>query len=472
MNLFGGVDSMLKKVGIAALGAGLVLSGMGWTAADAAKPEWAGQGKPEWAGKPDRAGKGEGKNKGKAENVIYMIPDGFSADYASNYRIYKGEEAVWDAHLKGMFTTYSANSAITDSAAAGTAMATGVKTNNGVVGLDAEGDELETILEASEKAGKSTGLVATSTITHATPASFVANVDSRNNETEIARQMADSGVDVILGGGKNNFLPASEGGNQDERNLIREAQDKGAAYVETREQLLDVDDLDVDEGDRLLGLFADDELAPELQRGETQQPSIAEMTEAAIDALEEDKDGFFLVVEGSQIDWAGHANDAAWAMSEAAAFEKAVEEAIEFAEEDGNTLVVVAGDHDTGGMTTGSNGSMELNADILQNVKATGDHMAAQLNEDRTNVAEVVKTYTGFDLSEQEISSVREADNAGLAINHVISDRANIGWTSTNHTGVDIPLYVFGPKADHFAGFHDNTDLPKLIAEAMKLDKE
>ncbi|EMR06394.1 Alkaline phosphatase 4 precursor [Bhargavaea cecembensis DSE10] len=460
---------MLKKVGIAALGAGLILSGMGGlTAADAAKPEWAGQGKPEWAGKP---GKGNGKDKSKIENVIYMIPDGFSADYASNYRIYKGEEAVWDAHLKGMFTTYSANSDITDSAAAGTAMATGVKTNNGVVGLDAEGNELESILEASEKAGKSTGLVATSTITHATPASFVANVESRNNETEIARQMADSEVDVLLGGGKNNFLPASAGGNQDERNLIQEVQEKGAAYVETRDQLLDVDDLDVDKGDRLIGLFADDALAPELHRGETEQPSIAEMTEAAIDALEEDKDGFFLVVEGSQIDWAGHDNDAAWAMSDVAAFEEAVEEAIEFAEEDGNTLVVVAGDHDTGGMTTGSKGSMALNADILQDVTATGDHMAAQLNEDRSNVAEVVKTYTGFDLSEEEIQTISKARNASLAINHVISDRANIGWSSTNHTGADIPLYVYGPEADSFVGLHDNTDLPKLIAEAMKLDK-
>ncbi|MGM9922288.1 MAG: alkaline phosphatase [Bhargavaea sp.] len=458
---------MLKKFGIAALGAGLILSGMGGlTAADAAKPEWAGQGKPEWAGKP---GKGNGKDKSKIENVIYMIPDGFSADYASNYRIYKGEEAVWDAHLKGMFTTYSANSDVTDSAAAGTAMATGVKTDNGVVGLDAEGNELESILEASEKAGKSTGLVATSTITHATPASFVANVESRNNETEIARQMADSEVDVLLGGGKNNFLPASVGGNQEERDLIREVQEQGAAYVETRDELLDAGDLDVENGDRLIGLFADDALAPELHRGETEQPSIAEMTEAAIDALEEDEDGFFLVVEGSQIDWAGHDNDAAWAMSDVAAFEEAVEEAIEFAEEDGNTLVVVAGDHDTGGMTTGSKGSMALNADILKDVTATGDHMAAQLNEDRSNVAEVVKTYTGFDLSEEEIATIEAAGNASLAINQVISDRANIGWTSTNHTGADIPLYVFGPDADSFVGFHDNTDLPKLIAEAMKL---
>eukprot|EP00130_Batrachochytrium_dendrobatidis_P008309 XP_006683184.1 hypothetical protein BATDEDRAFT_28743 [Batrachochytrium dendrobatidis JAM81] len=195
------------------------------------------------------------------------------------------------------------------------------------------------------------------------------------------------------------------------------------------------------------------------------------MTETAIDVLEKDKDGFFLVVEGSQIDWAGHDNDAAWAMSDVAAFEAAVEEAIEFAKKDKKTLVVVAGDHDTGGMTTGSNNSMDLNAAILNDVKATGDYMAAQLNEDRSNVAEVIKTYTGFELSEAELQSITEAENASPAINKVISDRASIGWTSPNHTGADIPVYAYGPQADKFVGFNDNTDLPKIIAEALKLGK-
>ncbi|AXI08131.1 alkaline phosphatase [Oceanobacillus zhaokaii] len=451
---------MFKKIGVVALSAGLVFSGLSLGTVDAAKPDWAGK------DKGNKNGKGE-----KVENVIYMIPDGFSADYASNYRIYKGEEAIWDSHLKGLFTTYSANSDITDSAAAGTAMATGSKVNNGVIGIDPDGNKLESILEASEEKGKSSGIVATSTITHATPASFAANVESRNNETEIARQYIDSDLDVILGGGKNNFLPASEGGNQEELNLIEKAEAQGSTYVETREQLLDIDKLKVDKGDKLLGLFADDALAPELHRGETEEPSIAEMTETAIDVLEEDKDGFFLVVEGSQIDWAGHDNDAAWAMSDVAAFEEAVEKAIDFAKKDKKTLVVVAGDHDTGGMTTGANNSMDLNASILNDVKATGDYMAGQLNEDRSNVAEVIKTYTGFELSEAELQSIAEAENASLAINKVISDRAFIGWTSPNHTGADIPVYAYGPQSDIFVGFHDNTDLPKIIAEALKLGK-
>lgn len=437
---------MFKKIGTVVLSASLVLSGLSLGTADAAKP--------------DSVNKNGNK---KVENVIYMIPDGFSSDYASNYRTYKGEEAVWDTHLKGMFTTHSANSNVTDSAAAGTAMSTGEKTNNGVIGLDAEGNELQTILEASQEEGKASGLVATSTITHATPASFASHTESRNNETEIARQLLANEVDVLLGGGKNNFLPTSEGGNQQELNLIEQAEEQGYEFVETQNQLLESNDIAIEKGDKLLGLFADDALAPELHRGETEEPSLSEMTETAIDVLEEDKDGFFLVVEGSQIDWAGHDNDAGWAMSDVAAFEKAVEEAIEFAKEDGKTLVVVAGDHDTGGMTTGSN------PNVLTNVTATGDYMAAQLNNDRSNTSEVVEAYTEFDLKEEEIKAIQNADNASSAINKVVSDRADIGWTSTNHTGADIPVYAYGPQAHKFVGFHDNTDLPKIIAEAMKL---
>lgn len=444
---------MFKKIGVAVVSAGVIFAGIGASVnlVDANKSD-------------DANG-----NNGKVKNVIYMIPDGFSSNYAANYRVYKGENAVWDDHLKGMFTTKSANSDITDSAAAGTAMATGVKTNNGVVGLDAEGNKLETILDAAEEDGKSSGLVATSTITHATPASFVAKVESRNNETEIARQYLESEVDVFLGGGKNNFLPEKEGGNQEDPNLIEQAEENGFEIIETQDEMNNVD-VDVDNGEGLLGLFAADAMAPELHRGETEEPSLAEMTETAIDVLKEDKDGFFLMVEGSQIDWAGHANDAGYAMSEVEAFELAVEAAKDFAKEDGKTLVLVAGDHETGGMTTGSKGSMDLNADILPQVTATGDYIASQLNDDLSNVSEVVENHTGLSLTEEEVTFIKEAnDNHALAINTVVSDRANVGWTSTNHTGADIPIYAFGAQAEKFVGFHDNTDLPKILAEVMKL---
>ncbi|MFL0507435.1 alkaline phosphatase [Ureibacillus sp. 179-F W5.1 NHS] len=446
---------MFKKVGLIALSTGLVLSGVGLSTADAAKKD-ASQGK---------------QNGNKAvENVIYMIPDGFGANHAANYRIFKGEEAVWDTHIKGMYTTFSANADITDSAAAGTAMSAGIKTNNGVIGFDPEGNKVKTILEASEEAGKSSGLVATSTITHATPASFASHVEHRSNETEIARQyIQESGVDVILGGGKNNFLPTSKGGKQTELNLIDEAQEKGFEFVETREQLQQVKKVNVEKGEKLLGLFAGEALAPEFDRVDTEEPSLAEMTEKAIDTLNQDKDGFFLMVEGSQIDWAGESNDAAYAMHETKAFEEAVQEAIEFAKEDGNTLVVVAGDHETGGISVGSSSSSNTTADVLKNVTATGEFMASQLNADRSNVKEVVLQYTGIELTDAEVATVQQAEDAKSAINKVISERAGIGWTRYGHTAAQVPVFAFGPKSDKFVGFHDNTDLPQIMKDAMKL---
>jgi len=403
----------------------------------------------------------------KVENVIFMVPDGYSASYATNYRWYKGEETVLDSMLVGMMRTHSANSEVTDSAAAGTAMATGEKTNNGMISMSPEGEELDTILEAAEERKLSTGLVATSTITHATPAVFASHVDDRNNEAAIAPQILENDVDVILGGGKEIFLPESKDGKQ-EKNLIQQAKDDGYIFVEDSKALSNVKK----EEDKLLGLFAEGPMAPELDREETKQPSLSEMTDAAINVLKKDKDGFFLMVEGSQIDWAGHAHDAAWAMADSEAFEEAVQAAVEFAKKDKNTLVVVAADHDTGGMSVGGYGEYDANLEILRDVTATGDFMAEALNEEQSNAKEVVKKYAEIDLTEEEISQIRNAEEPANAINEVISKRALVGWTSTEHTGTDVPLYAFGPQADLFAGLHNNTDLPHLFAEALKIKFE
>ncbi|WP_078543597.1 alkaline phosphatase [Litchfieldia alkalitelluris] len=440
---------MFKKMAIVALSAGVLLSGInvsvGFDSAEAKKPEWAGN------------------QHQKVKNVIYMIPDGYNAAYATNYRWYKGEDSSFDPYVKGLMKTHSANTEVTDSAAAGTAMATGVKTNNGMVGVTPDGEEVDSILDAAEDAKKSTGLVATSTITHATPAVFGASVASRGDEATIAPQYFENGVDVILGGGRSFFLPTSEGGKQPEGNLVEEAKKDGYQYVTNSSELSKV------KGNKILGLFADGAMAPELERSNTNQPSLAEMTDAAINALKQDKDGFFLMVEGSQIDWAGHAHDAAWAMTDTQAFDEAVAAAIEFAKKDGNTLVVVAGDHETGGMSVGSNGVYDLKIELLHDVTATGDFMAKQLNSDRSNVKEVVKKYTGLDLTEEEINRIKESSKVVIAINEVISDRALVGWTSTAHTGTDLPIYAYGPQSDRFVGLHDNIDIPMIIAEAMKL---
>ncbi|WP_243298696.1 alkaline phosphatase [Bacillus litorisediminis] len=445
---------MLKKAAAVTLTAGVLFSGLSvaWNEANAGKPEWAGTGVPPHT------------NAKKIENVIFMIPDGFNATYATNYRWFKGEKSSFDPYVKGLIQTYSANTEVTDSAAAGTAMATGVKTNNGMVGVTPDGKEVPSILDAAEAADKSTGLVATSTITHATPAVFGASVSARGDEALIAPQYFENGVDVLLGGGRDYFLPASEGGQQPAGNLVETAIEDGYQYVTNRDELLASD------GEKILGLFADGGMAPELDRDLTDQPSLAEMTEKAIEALSQDDDGFFLMVEGSQIDWAGHDHDAAWAMNDVKAFDEAVAKALEFAEKDGNTLVVVAGDHETGGMSVGSNGVYDLNIEVLKNVTATGDAMEAQLNDDLSNLEEVVLENAGIELTADEVNRIKNAESPSIAINEVICDRALIGWTSSAHTGTDVPVYAFGPQSDLFVGLHNNTDLPKLIAEAMKIE--
>ncbi|GAK39089.1 hypothetical protein TCA2_1577 [Paenibacillus sp. TCA20] len=398
--------------------------------------------------------KGNQNNNRKVDNVIFMVPDGFSASYATNYRWYKGEETALDSILVGMHRTYSANSEITDSAAAGTAFATGVKTNNGMISTSPDGKELKTILEAMEEKGKSSGLVATSTITHATPAVFASHVASRSDESAIAPQLIDNDVDVIMGGGKK-YFPDS---------LINEAKKDGYQYISSKGDLKRAE-----RSDKLIGLFAESGMAPELDRETTNEPSLQEMTETALKVLNKDKDGFFLMVEGSQIDWAGHDHDAAWAMKDSEAFEKALESVLEFAKKDKNTLVVVAGDHDTGGMSVGGNGPGDVDLEVIRNVTATGDYMVTQLNSTRSNVKEVVKKYTTLELTDEEVQLIKSSEQPAITINEVVSARANIGWTSLNHTGVDVPLYAYGPGADLFIGLHENTDLPVLMAEALKI---
>ncbi|PTM54737.1 alkaline phosphatase [Desmospora activa] len=399
--------------------------------------------------------------KGAVKNVIFMIPDGFNASYATNYRWFKGSDAVWDDMLVGMMKTYSNDTKVTDSAAAGTAMATGVKTDNGKISVDPEGNELKTILEAAVEVDKSTGLVATSTITHATPAVFASHVASRADEADIAPQMLER-VDVMLGGGKQYFQPESKGGKQKE-DLIATAQEDGYQLLEDKDQLKKA------KSDKLLGLFADDAMAPEQQREETNEPSLQEMTDTAIQTLNKNDNGFFLMVEGSQIDWAGHAHDAAWAMHDTAAFEKAVKSAIDFAKKDGNTLVVVAGDHETGGMSVGGYGQYAANPEILRDVKATGERMAEELNQDRSNAKEVLKQYANIEISDKQAKQIQDATKPVDAINAVVSEHALVGWTSSQHTGVDVPLYAYGPGSNLFSGLQDNTDLPKLMAKAMKI---
>ena len=240
--------------------------------------------------------------------------------------------------IAGSAHTYSANALVTDSAAAATAMASGVKTNNGSVGVDVDGNSVVTILELAQALDKATGLVTNTQISHATPAAFAAHVPSRSMMTAIAAQLLDHSVNVLLGGGEDEWLPPTEAGcypepgeRTDGRDLVHEAITAGYTYVCTPAEFYAVDPSDTS---KLLGLFADEGIV------RPHEPSLAEMTQMAIDVLSESSKGFFLMVEGGQIDWASHANDATNALGDTIAFDAAVAVAREFADEHSKTLLL------------------------------------------------------------------------------------------------------------------------------------
>ncbi len=336
-------------------------------------------------------------NSQQVQNIILFIGDGMGIQQVAVTRIATvgpdGRLAIDKMPVTGILTTHSADNLITDSAAGATAMSTGVKTRNGMIGMNADTLSYATILELAKQQGKSTGLVATSSIAHATPAAFGAHVPNRRMQDKIAEQLLQNKIEVLLGGGKKYFIPQSENGSgrKDDLNLLTLAQQQGYTVVETRA------DLQKATAPYLLGLFAMDGLTTR-----EPEPSLAEMTAKALQILSADPDGFFLMVEGSQIDWGGHANNLDKVIRQTRLFDEAVKVGIQFAQKHGNTLVVVVADHETGGLTI---------------VKGKPD---------------------GSDLE--------------------------IKWVTNYHTGQPVPVYAFGPFSQLFTGVHDNTFIPRVFA--------
>lgn len=336
-------------------------------------------------------------------NIILFIGDGMGITQITAGRLKSlgpnGRLHIDRMPVTGLLVTHAADDLITDSAAAATALASGFKTNNGMIGMLPDNTRAVTILEALREKGFSTGLVATSSITHATPACFAAHVPSRNMHPEIAAQMLDAGVDVLLGGGRAYFVPRKDPHSQrpDDLSLLDRAEQNGYRLVQNREELSQV------HGGRVLGLFNDDEM-----RYEAHEPALGEMTAKAIELLRGNEKGFFLMVEGSQIDWGGHDNELDYVVREMLAFDEAVKTGLDFALQDRHTLVVVTADHETGGLAI-KGGSID-----------------------------------GKDLK--------------------------VGWASTHHTGQPVPVFAYGPHSLRFTGVHDNTRVPIIFAELLGVE--
>ena len=352
-------------------------------------------------------------------NIILFIGDGMGNAHRKAARwTAVGETGMLfmdDMATHGWAQTGSADNPVTDSAAAATAMSTGVKTNNGVIGMDAGLNIVFTILEEAKSRGKMVGLVTTTQVTHATPAAFAAHVRNRKLMTAIAEQMMDAAVDVILGGGEDEFLPDTETGcfpeageRNDGRNLIDEASALGYTYVC---KLADFVAVDPASTARLLGLFADEGMPRPFS------PSLAEMTQKAIDILSKSSRGFFLMVEGGQIDWASHANDADNAISDTIELDDAVKVARDYVLVDHDTLVIVTADHETGGMSVS-----------LSSSGAPG-----------------------------EDGPFGMPDGKEFYVN----------WSTSSHTAPDVPVTALGPSSEMLTGTYENTYIFDVMLNAF-----
>lgn len=418
-------------------------------------------------------------------NVIMVIPDGESVSEVTLARWYNGGKLNIDEMTCGLVRTYSAESAITDSAAAATAYACGIKTNEGyegiypsVVNMPGVSDTgvhtaqqpAANIIEAARLAGKKTGIVVTAPVMHATPASFSAHNEDREEYDTISMQQVYQGIDVVMGGG----LYYMKDGRRDRQDLTLDIQNRGYDYVTTKEQMNN------SQSDKLFGVFAYDDMDYDFDMADhPEEPSLAEMTRKAIDVLDKNENGFFLLVEGSKIDYASHAHDPVGVVSEILSYDEAVKTALDFAKKDGNTVVISAADHGNGNMSIGVGQSGYASTSIyeyltpLKAASRTGAGVLQKLNADRSNANYVVSSYYGIsDLTEEEIEKIRSTDQVMATVGRMMSKRANIGWMeASGHTGEDVTLNVYAPEGmERLTGVVDNTDVNKYMERLMGLD--
>ena len=356
-----------------------------------------------------------------AKSLILFIGDGMGPEILSMAAVYSNKALGSTLNIAtlsatgrmGLVTTYSANRLVTDSAAGATALATGTKTNNGMVGVSPEGQTLLNLLEMASARGKAVGVITTTAVTDATPAAFLAHIQARARETDIALQIVEGNATVVMGGGKAFFRAADGGKRTDGRDLTEEARrwDFDLAF--------DKEGMAAAQGARLLGLFADEDLPFEGSRVAYETPSLAEMFRKALGMLTGDPEGFVLVVEGGRIDHAEHENNLPDAVGDLLQFDAAVREAMRYQESDSTLTIVVTADHDTGGP-------------VLTSTEAGYPPVSA-------------------------------------AADMLTRDFAFVRWVSEGHTGVMVPVVARGPGQEMFTGMQDNTDINHAIVRTLGL---
>jgi alkaline phosphatase len=395
----------------------------------------------------------------------------------------------------GLMTTDSVDSLSTDSAAAATALASGCKAKNGMLGICADGSVPKTVMEVAKEKGMRIGLVTNSTIYDASPAAFVCHVPKRRLYSAILDRYLEAGVDMLLGGGREQFLPRSEPGGRrtDQTNLIASFVNRGYGYVSDKEQLEQAK-----EG-KLLGLFSLEAMSFEIDRNKKAEPSIYDMTRAAIRILrEKNPRGFFVLIENENIDTAAHLTDVASLIRDYREFDRAVGLAYEFyRKHPRETLVLVTSDHETGGLgfteavrdldNTRSDNRVAATVEELKKIHSIPISLkkAAEIlgsNPTSESIDQLMKTYfKGFTLApdfkkailkKQPISRTLYAGPLTSALGMMVANNTQAYWTTTGHTNHPVFVAALGVHAKRFRGYQDNTDFSKhLMAILQGLDQ-
>ena len=327
----------------------------------------------------------------KVKNIIFMIGDGMGLEQISAAWVSNGGKLNFDNFSKvGIQRSYSANKLVTDSAAAGSALATGHKTNNGMISMTPDSVAVKSLAEEAMEKGKRAGAAVTCRVNDATPAVFFSHSPSRSNQEDIVAQMASSCVYFLSGGGIKYWKDRKDG-----RDITAEIQEKGYSFAATKEELMAVEEGPV------VALMAPKELDPALDRGDILPASVTKALQ-----LLDNKKGFFLMIEGSMIDDGGHDNKAGHTMEEIFDFDRTLGIVLEWAEKDGETLVVVTADHATGGMT--------------------------------------------------------------LLSGSIAEKRIRVNFSTTGHNGVALPVFAWGPHSEDFVGVYENTELSDKIRKLIK----
>ncbi|MBF0298771.1 MAG: alkaline phosphatase [Oligoflexia bacterium] len=434
-------------------------------------------------------------NEKEIKNVILLIPDGTGSSHITFSRWYNGGSPLaMDEIASGLIRTYTVDTLITDSAPAATAMATGYKSSAKTIGLlpsknknksflwgvpdiKAEDEErpVATVLEAARLAGKSVGLVATIFVEHATPAGFSAHVLQRDDFETIAKQQVHNGLDVALSGGLK-FIRKEDRADKDD--LIEVLKSRGYQVITNRNQLMQIT------SGKVWGAFTDAEMSNDLDRDKTIEPSLEEMTIKAISLLKKNKKGFFLMVEGSKVDWSSHKHDPVGIVTEFLAFDKAVKVALDFAKKRKDTAIIISPDHGNAGFSIGSTltdnnyqfAPYDNYLSAIKKAKHTVDFVLNEVkksNGDKDQIKKIIIENYIPDMTDEEFDKLIKSPKEKLLAELVslIQKRNAISFTTWGHTGEDVPLFSYHPNPlKKLQGVILNTDIAKYIAKVLNLN--